>query len=146
MTREGYGPPLPRDTMTRYHLLPFSPLYDFQACKPVTINGTAYQPGDRMDSAARDALGARRLRQMYEARIITPLPPDAVPAVLQAGEMVERAEIAPADGEMAEADAVPAGRATEIEHRGFGKWYATMNDGTVQGPMTREAAEALLIA
>lgn len=151
--------------MSRFiHPLPFSPLYAFQVCRVVTINGVEYMPGDRMDDEARDALGERRLRQLYERRTITPIAPDALPALVQSGPVQgveaqmdgepspgEQVDGTTADGEVLEPVDTQAGEeqpaaALKAEHRGFGRWYVVAQDGTEEGPMTKEQAEARVAA
>lgn len=136
--------------MSRFiHQLPFSPLYDFQVCRVVTINGVNYVPGDRLDTAARDSLGDRRLRQMYERRTLTPIAPGQLPALVVAGP-VQGAEVVVADGAAAETpvDETPAPTepaatpALRAEHKGFGRWFVVAADGTEEGPMSKEQAEA----
>lgn len=136
------------------HMLPFSPLYDFQACKPVTLNGRQMVPGDRLTTEERDALGARRLLQMYESRLITPIPPEVVPAVLQPKPEAPLPDYAwsegagggdvLADGGSFDPVAPDAGQvaAPTAVHKGFGRWYVQYPDGTEAGPMSKEAAEA----
>lgn len=154
--------------MSRFiHPLPFSPLYEFQVCRVVTINGVEYKPGDRMDTEARDALGERRLRQLYERRTITPIAPAALPALVQAGPVDgveaqmdgepgqgEQVDGATADGEQLDPVAEqggdapaehPASGLTAV-HKGFGRWYVVAADGTEDGPMTKEQAEAKVAA
>jgi hypothetical protein len=140
--------------MARFsHPLPFSPLYDFMACKPVTINGAAYQPGDRMSTEARDGLGERRLRQMYESRLITPIPPEPVPALLQAA--AEPASEPLPDYAWSDAGggggdggfdpmATEAAPAVTAVHKGFGRWFIVRPDGTEEGPMTKAEADAIV--
>lgn len=135
--------------MSRFnHPLPFSPLYDFQVLRVVTINGRQYKPGDRLDKAD---LSERRLRQMYENRVVSPLPPDVLPALLQAPRKeaepvaVEPAgqEIDPDNGE----DVQTASDTGKVPvHKGFGRWFVVHADGTEDGPMTRAEAEAAAAA
>ena len=155
--------------MSRFiHPLPFSPLYEFQVCRSLTINGIDYVPGDRMATEARDALGERRLRQMYERRQITPIAPEVLPALVQAdpvvgvvvemdGEIDEGAGGEPIEKHAADGVTLPPADLSlpPIEanadglhavHKGFGRWYVVAADGTEQGPMTKEQAEAQVAA
>ena len=138
--------------MARFsHLLPFSPYYDFQVCKCVTINGVEYVSGDRMTAEERDALGERRLRQMYEHRLVTPIAPEKVAALLKPGPLPDYSwsdaggggDVL-ADGGSFDPLAPDAGQvaAPTAVHKGFGRWYVQYPDGTEAGPMSKEAAEA----
>jgi hypothetical protein len=135
--------------MSRFnHPLPFSPLYDFQVLRVVTINGRQYKPGDRLDKAN---LAERRLRQMYENRVVSPIPPEVVPALLQAPRRAAEPvadepagqEIDPDNGEDVQSAADTGKTAV---HRGFGRWYVVHADGTEDGPMTKAEAEAAAAA
>lgn len=135
--------------MSRFaHPLPFSPSYDFQATKPVTLNGRAYVPGDRIE---KDGLGARRLRQLYESRIISPIAPPAA-ALLAAPERAEEVVVPVATVETAEApqeaseapqEGIVSADGLQAVHRGFGRWYVVDAAGQdVAGPLTKEEALA----
>lgn len=133
--------------MSRFnHPLPFSPLYDFQVVRVVTINGRAYVPGDRLD---KTSLGERRLRQMYENRTISPIPPAVVPALLQAyapAVVPVGQEVANEDGQDVDAAVAEALSGKTAVHRGFGRWYVVHQDGAEDGPMSKAEAEAAAAA
>lgn len=133
--------------MSRFnHPLPFSPLYDFQVVRVVTINGRAYVPGDRLD---KTSLGERRLRQMYENRTISPLPPEVLPTLLQARAPAAAPagqEIDPDDGQDVDAAVAAALNGKTAVHKGFGRWYVVHPDGTEDGPMSKAEAEAAAAA
>lgn len=115
--------------MHRLQREPFVADAQFACTRPFVMAGVAYKSGDVVDTATVEA---RRLRQMYEARMIDPMP-RKLPALLKAAP--ERS---------AERALAPSGK-TGIEHRGFGRWYVVGLDGRdVQGPLTREEAEAFL--
>lgn len=59
-----------------YHQLPFSPAAEFVVERPMTIYGQALDRGDRLP---KEKLGERRLRQLYEQRMIAPSPFEAPP-------------------------------------------------------------------
>lgn len=131
--------------MSRFaHPLPFSPDYDFQAVKPVTLNGQAYTPGDRIE---KGDLGARRLRQLYEARIISPLAPTDA-ALLKAAPAPQEAPRAPSEPEAEETPEEATSGPVESSgkqalHKGFGRWYVVDADGNeLAGPMTKDEALA----
>ena len=139
--------------MSRFiHQLPFSPLYDFKVCRVTTINGVGYTPGDMLGAEARDALGERRLRQLYERRTISPVAPGVVPevpapapAAASAEPVADQARIEGGADEQHEPDdslIEPGATGARAEHRGFGRWYVVQPDGSEDGPMTREAAQA----
>lgn len=148
--------------MSRFnHPLPFSPHYEFRVLRVVTINGRMYLPGDRLDKAA---LAERRLRQMYENRVISPMPPEVLPALLQPPRQPEptdppsqpappRQDLDPDDGDdvvnqgeaQAAAESQPAAGefdGPKLVHRGFGRWFVVAADGAEQGPMSKAEAEA----
>lgn len=142
-----------------YQPLPFSPAYDFMAAKPVTLNGHVLNPGDPVP---KDGLNPRRLRQLYEARIITPVAPEqltasqtgivnapAVAAQEPAGEP-EGDDAADTQTDEAESNveaAAPATGGTQIVHRGFGRYYLVDADGNdVSGPWSKADAAVQLTA
>lgn len=131
--------------MSRFnHPLPFSPLYDFQVVRVVTINGRAYVPGDRLDKAE---LGERRLQQMYENRTISPIPPTVVPALLQAPAAAPASQdIDPDDGDDVDGAVAAALSGKTAVHKGFGRWYVVHPDGAEDGPMSKAEAEAAAAA
>lgn len=142
--------------------LPFSPHYDFVAARVVTINGQNLVPGDPVNKAD---LGERRLRQMYESRIITPVAPTELPV---APKKQGKKKAAEAQQEPVEADAEPeaidtpevsaeatsdapapavAAAGNTIDHRGFGRYFVLDAAGNeIAGPLSKAAATALLEA
>lgn len=160
--------------MSRYaDKLPFSPHYDFQARKVMTLNGRAYVPGETID---KEGLGDRRLRQLYDFRMITPTAPEQLPPVITTTASVPTGETfaetdsdnddaLQADGADFEtdgstiegdqdgqdnaqdnADQDTAAELPRIEHRGFGRWFLMLADGTEQGPLAKAAAEKAIAA
>jgi hypothetical protein len=127
--------------MSRFaHPLPFSPDYEFQASKPVTLNGRAYTPGDRIE---KDALGARRLRQLYEARIITPLAPAAAALLRPQPASSDAQDLAPQEQPQEALEAVVGAAGKQAVHKGFGRWFVVDADGNeLAGPMTKDEALA----
>ena len=59
--------------MSRYNPLPFSPDYAFTALRPLQIAGVSYAAGDPIDASA---ISEQRLRQLYDARKISPHAPE----------------------------------------------------------------------
>jgi len=142
--------------------LPFSPLYDFVAARVVTINGQNLNPGDPVD---KEGLGERRLRQMYESRIITPVAPEVIaeptpkkaskkkPAAepVEAALEPEATDTAPEDESATSEAPVPAvgepvsASGLYSEHRGFGRYFVLNADGVeVAGPLTKAEAKTMV--
>lgn len=143
-----------------YQPLPFSVAYDFVAAKPVTLNGQALNPGDPVDKVG---LNPRRLRQLYEARIISPVaPPELTPALLRPSpkQAPEPAPTAPEPTQALDEDepdpepqpdesvaaealtGAPDGK--RVEHRGFGRYFVLDADGNdLAGPLSKAAATNL---
>jgi hypothetical protein len=119
--------------------LPFSPYYDFRVVKPMTVAGQALKLGDPLP---KDGLSPRRLRQLFEARMISPLPPEILPGNGAAdaghGDNGAWGSNPPAD------TATPPSGPLRAQHKGFGKWFVINAAGQeVSGPHTREEAERL---
>lgn len=125
--------------------LPFSPYYDFRVLKPVTINGQALKLGDPLP---KDAVSPRRLRQMFESRMISPLPPEVLPATPASGA-TEAGHGDNGDWGANPPAATPARASGPLKaaHKGFGKWHLFDRDGNeVGGPYERAEAERLAAA
>lgn len=112
--------------MQRYNREPFNPEAQFACVKPFVMSGVAYQLGEIVDTGT---IEARRLRQMYEARMIE-VAKDKTPALLK-----------PAVKPVAKTAPPPAAE-RRAEHRGFGRWYVMEPDGSESGPFSKEVAEA----
>lgn len=141
--------------------LPFSPLYDFVAARVVTINGQNLIPGDPVD---KEGLGERRLRQMYESRIITPVAPAVIPETNKkapkkklaaqpvAADSEPEATDTPAEDETTASEAPAPAVAEPVaasglhsEHRGFGRYFVLNADGVeVAGPLTKAEAKTMV--
>lgn len=109
--------------MQRYQREPFTTEAQFTCVKPFVMSGVSYQPGQIVDT---EAIETRRLRQMYEARMIDAVARSKTPVLLKP---VPAAKPQPA-------------AARRAEHRGFGRWYVVEADGTEEGPYSKEAADA----
>lgn len=118
--------------MQRFHREPFSPQAQFRCVKPFVMAGVAYSLGDVVDTAA---IETRRLRQMYEARMIDAAAAQDAPTA----QVASRAAEGPGPSR-----ATPG--AARAEHRGFGRWFVIGADGAESGPFTREVAESRLAA
>lgn len=112
--------------MQRFNREPFTPQAQFACVKPFVMAGVAYSTGEIVDTAA---IETRRLRQMYEARMINAVGQQQAPALLKP----------PAPPQ------VPLG-SRSTEHRGFGRWFVIELDGTEHGPMSKDEAEARVAA
>lgn len=160
--------------MSRYpSLLPYSPHAAFKALRVLTLNGLALRPGDPIDTTG---VPERRLRFLYEQRMIAPLGPDDPVPVRHAGggqsegiagaagdeggqadgETAGAEGSAPADaaepllpGEAAPAEAVAAASASwRVQKAGLGGWHVVDARGAPVGPAhrTKAAAEQALAA
>lgn len=156
--------------MSRYaDKLPFSPHYDFQARKVMTLNGRAYVPGETID---KEGLGDRRLRQLYDFRMITPTAPEQLPPVATTNppaptgegfadtehdnddaptddgtDLESRGDTADGDQDGTADDAAQDAATDElprVEHRGFGRWFLMLADGTEEGPLKKADADKAL--
>lgn len=114
--------------MQRFNREPFNPESDFACVKPFVMAGVSYQPGQIVETGTVEP---RRLRQMYEARMI-----DAV-AREKTAALLKRQPVA-----QAPAPATPPAAGRRAEHRGFGRWFVVEADGTEHGPFTKVVAEA----
>lgn len=109
--------------MQRFNREPFNPQAQFTCVKPFVMAGVSYSYGDVVDTAA---IEPRRLRQMHEARMIDALTAQRTAALLK--------------------PPVAKPTAARAEHRGFGRWFVIDASGVENGPMSKEAAEALVAA
>lgn len=130
----------------RFNRLPFSSAYRYKAVKPFVMKGISFKLGDEVDTSD---IEVRRLRQMYEARMIDPIMDETG----MAGQVVN----APAQPESKAVKATPkvekpskvekeapATGGNRLEHRGFGRYFLVdANDEVVAGPMTKDEAQKL---
>lgn len=123
--------------MDRYNRAPFSSAGSYRCVRPFVMNGTAYAMGDPVES---DGIEIRRLRQMYEMRMIemyeggeAPVSKPATPKKASA-----KKEVAPEPSAQTQTEGAQGLRA---EHRGFGKWFLIDAAGSdVEGPMNKSDA------
>lgn len=121
--------------MSKHYQMAFSPNYDFFCVKPFVMGGKAYERGDPVDTAG---IETRRLRQMYEARMVD----GAAPAEQPTGRP---GPVVPASAPDA-ATALPqaTGEGLAVVHRGFGRYYVLDARGKeIAGPVQKEEAERL---
>jgi hypothetical protein len=133
--------------MDRFYRPAFSPDATFRCVKPFVMNGVAYGLGSEVDTTN---IEVRRLRQMYDSRIVEIAPPASAagkPAATRAPKKetvaMGKAEAptkveAPKDQPPAES----AGIGLRAEHRGFGRYVLVDASGAeVEGPMTKAEAD-----
>lgn len=125
--------------------------------RPFVMEGVEYRHDQPVDTTGVEV---RRLRQMYDARMIDPVKHEQVAALLQSkpapkaqskpAKPAQAPAPASAPSPVAAAPAVAAPAAPgglRAEHKGFGRWFVLDAAGAeVAGPMTREAAEAQALA
>lgn len=117
--------------MQRTQREPFTPDAQFACVKPFVMSGTAYAAGQLVDTGG---IEVRRLRQMYESRMINPVARQQQAALLK-----------PAPKREPEPVVAPGAR--RADHKGFGRWYVIDADGKeIAGPLTKEEAEAQVAA
>lgn len=121
--------------MQRHQRAPFSPGAEFTCLRPFVMSGVSYSMGDTLDKAG---IEHRRLRQMFEARMIEVAPADApAPPVRQPEQPKPLGELI---GDPMSTEPLTA------EHRGFGRWYVMRGGETVSGPHTHAEAQRLVNA
>jgi hypothetical protein len=119
----------------------FAPDNKFSCVKPFVMNGVAYGLGDLVDTKN---IEVRRLRQMYDTRMIDVASADAKPAP-QPPKQAQPKKAAPAKAK--EKPPVDAGKGLRAEHRGFGRYFVLDADGKeVAGPITKDEADARVAA
>lgn len=111
--------------MQRFHREPFAPDAQYACAKPFVMAGVAYERGQVV---ATGTIETRRLRQMYESRMVEMIAKEKTAALLKPA--------APAQ------PAAPQTNERRTEHRGFGRWFVIEADGTEHGPFTKDVAEA----
>ena len=126
--------------MQRYETTGFSPGLTFKCAKPFVMSGVAYAPGDVVD---KTGVEDRRLRQMFDLRMIVPVQGVAVAVKPKAPAKAPESPTA-ADQPVAAAQVAAGSRAV---HKGFGRWYVVNAKGdTTAGPFTKSEAEAAVAA
>jgi len=121
--------------MSKHYQMPFSPNYRFVCVKPFVMSGRAYERGDEVDTSE---IETRRLRQMYEARMVDGKAPAEQPLAKPA------ATIAAPEPEAATASPQPASGGFSVVHKGFSRYYVLDEAGNqIHGPVSKAEAEAL---
>lgn len=116
--------------MQRLNREPFALEAQYLCVKPFVMAGVSYQLGQIVDTGA---IETRRLRLMYEARMIEPVGKQKTPALLKPAAKPPAPPPAPVKAE-----------GKRAEHRGFGRWFVVDGDGNESGPFSKNKAEALV--
>lgn len=130
-----------RKLMDRYNRQPFSANGAYRCIKPFVMSGVMFQLGDKVPT---NGIEVRRLRQMYDTRMIDldQEAADRTPVRKEKAEPAKRAK----EPTVQEPVAAPASGDLKAEHRGFGRWYVTNAAGDeIAGPMTKAEAERHIV-
>lgn len=118
----------------------FAPDNKFACVKPFVMNGVAYALGDLVDTKN---IEVRRLRQMYDTRMIDVATADAKPVPQPKPAQVKK----PAQAKAKDKPPASAGKGLRAEHRGFGRYFVLDAEGAeVAGPITKDEADARVAA
>lgn len=121
----------------RYNRLPFSPSYEFRATRAFVMQGIEYTMGMPIDKAG---IEVRRLRQMYDSRMIEAILDDAPVAKAPAKAPAKKAETAKVEHKAPEANQ----SALRVDYRGFGRYYVIDAEGKeISGPHSKDEAQKL---
>lgn len=134
--------------MDRFYRPQFSPDATFRCVKPFVMNGVAYVLGDEVDTTD---IEVRRLRQMYDSRIVEIAPPadaadkpkaKAAPKKEPVAKAKKEAPAKVVEAPKNETPAETSGQGLRAEHRGFGRYFLVNAEGAdVEGPMTKDEAD-----
>lgn len=129
---------------SRFNRQPFSVHAAFVVTKPFVMDGEQYVRGDAVPT---DGIEPRRLRQMWDNRMIDAAPamPQAAPAGA-AKRVQERSNESSVPVASTQPETAPeaAQGGFKVEHRGFGRyWVLDAAGGEVAGPMSREEATSM---
>jgi len=94
------------------------------------MSGRSYMPGDAVPV---DNVEPRRVRQMWDMRVIENGTPKPVASKVSAAPADKQKAVVPAPA--------PEKPRLRVEHRGFGRHYVIAEDGAETGPLTKEEAE-----
>lgn len=124
--------------MSKHYQMAFSPHYNFFCVKPFVMGGKTYERGDPVDTAG---IETRRLRQMYEARMVDGVAP-AVQPKGQPGPVMPASE-----PKAATASPQAQSEGLAVVHKGFGRYYVVDAAGKeIAGPVQKEEADRLAAA
>lgn len=118
--------------MSRFSRQPFAQQGPFVALRPFLMSGRAYKPGDAVPV---DNVEPRRVRQMWDMRVIENGTPNPAASKAAAAHTEKPKAVAPAPA--------PEKPRLRVEHRGFGRHYVVADDGAETGPLSKEAADKL---
>jgi len=118
--------------MSRFLRQPFAQQGPFVALRPFLMSGRAYKPGDAVPV---DNVEPRRVRQMWDMRVIENGTPKSAATTAAAAPAAMPEAVAPAPA--------PVKPRLKVEHRGFGRHYVIAEDGAETGPLSKEAADKL---
>ena len=129
----------------RYNRLPFSPSYEFRATRAFVMQGIEYTMGKPIDKAG---IEVRRLRQMYDSRMIEAIMDAAPAAPAPAKAPAQKAEKPAQKAEPAKVEA-PAPEANKsalrLDYRGFGRYFVLDAEGNeISGPHSKDEAQKLV--
>lgn len=110
--------------------LPFSPLYDYYTTAPLTYDGHNYKEGEAFpkpdDTGKKPVVDHRLLRQLYEQRRISAVPPAKAPLPKEPPQPTEE-PVDPDAPPVEKTTAPPAvdegNRRLKIKFKGFSKWW-----------------------
>lgn len=110
------------------------------ATRAFVMQGIEYKFGDKLDTSA---IEVRRLRQMYEQRMIDPIldaePPKKAATPPKKPEGKQPPQEPAKAPQKAEAPVLDG-----FKNMGFGKWYRVDAEGNkLEGPFTKEQVEAM---
>jgi hypothetical protein len=128
----------------RYNRLPFSPAYQFRATRAFVMQGIEYTMGTPIDKAG---IETRRLRQMYDSRMIEAILDEAPVAQAPAKAPAKKAEPKAVKAETPKVESKPAeatNSALRVDYRGFGRYFVIDAEGKeISGPHSKDEAHKL---
>jgi ribosomal protein L12E/L44/L45/RPP1/RPP2 len=128
----------------RYNRLPFSPSYEFRATRAFVMQGIEYTIGMPIDKAG---IETRRLRQMYDSRMIEAILDAAPAAPAPAKAPAKKAEAKAQKAEAPKVEATPTEAnksALSVDYRGFGRYFVIDAEGKeISGPHSKDEAHKL---
>lgn len=129
---------------SRYNRLPFSPAYQFRATRAFVMQGVEYTMGMPMDKAG---IETRRLRQMYDSRMIEPILDEEPVAQAPMKASAKKAEPKAVKAETPKVESNPAeatNSALRVDYRGFGRYFVIDAEGKeISGPHSKDEAHKL---
>lgn len=128
----------------RYNRLPFSPSYQFRATRAFVMQGIEYTMGTPIDKAG---IEVRRLRQMYDSRMIEAILDEAPAAPAPTKAPAKKAEPKAVKAETPKVEINPTeatNSALRVDYRGFGRYFVIDAEGKeISGPHSKDEAHKL---